>query len=164
MTAAILLDNPKYPRNLGAIVRTCAAYGVRDLRYSGDRLDQSLAEHSRLPREERIRGYQTVCWRRALQRPFDEFPTLEPVAVEVRQNSEMLPDFDHPENALYVFGPEDGTLDTALLRHCWRFVAIPTQHCLNLAMAVATVLYDRQAKRAPNRRLGAAAEDERGAP
>jgi tRNA(Leu) C34 or U34 (ribose-2'-O)-methylase TrmL len=33
------------------------------------------------------------------------------------------------------------------LRHCHRFVRIPTRHCLNLATAVSTVLYDRHLKR-----------------
>ncbi len=162
MTAAILLDNPKYPRNVGAAVRSCAAYGVEELRYTGRRLDQSLQELTRLPREERMRGYRSVRWRRAMERPFDEFPDLAPVAIEVRPNSETLPEFEHPENAIYVFGPEDGAVDGGLLRQCHRFVAIPTRHCLNLAMAVATVLYDRQAKLDPHRRIDMAATEGRG--
>ena len=48
---AILLIDPKYPHNLGAIVRTCAAFGVRDIRYTGERIDRRLSELSRLPRE-----------------------------------------------------------------------------------------------------------------
>ncbi|MEL6317218.1 MAG: TrmH family RNA methyltransferase [Pseudomonadota bacterium] len=152
MTAAVLLIDPKYPRNLGSVVRTCAAYGVADLRYTGDRMAESLRELRRLPREERMRGYRSVRWGRD-DRPFDALPDLTPVAVEVRRNSEPLPLFEHPERALYVFGPEDGSIGGAALRHCHRFVAIPTRHCLNLAMAVATVLYDRQAKREPERML-----------
>ena len=143
--AAILLIDPKYPHNLGAIVRTCAAFGVRDIRYTGQRIDRRLNELSRLPREERMRGYRSVNWQRT-DRPFDDFPMLTPVAVEVRENSESLPAFEHPEDALYVFGPEDGSLTNVTLRHCHRFVAIPTRHCLNLSIAVSTVLYDRQAK------------------
>jgi tRNA(Leu) C34 or U34 (ribose-2'-O)-methylase TrmL len=70
-----------------------------------------------------------------------------PVAVEVRPKSEPLHTFEHPDKALYVFGPEDGSIPTALLRHCHRFVVIPTRHCLNLATAVATILWDREYKR-----------------
>ena len=92
-----------------------------------------------------MRGYRSVDWQRT-DRPFDDFPMLTPVAVEVRKNSESLPAFEHPEDALYVFGPEDGSLTNVTLRHCHRFVAIPTRHCLNLSIAVSTVLYDRQAK------------------
>ena len=34
-----------------------------------------------------------------------------------------------------------------MLRHCHRFVVIPTHHCVNLAAAVYMVLYDRMVKR-----------------
>jgi tRNA(Leu) C34 or U34 (ribose-2'-O)-methylase TrmL len=79
---------------------------------------------------------------------FDAFgPGTVPVAVEVRPGSESLIDFEHPDEALYVFGAEDGSLSRAVLRHCHRFVIIPTRHCTNLAAAVYTVLYDRHAKR-----------------
>ena len=86
-----------------------------------------------------MRGYRLVSWQRT-DRPFDDFPMLTPVAVEVGDNSEPLPAFEHPEDALYVFGPEDGSLTNVALRHCHRFVAIPTRHCLNLSIAVSTVL------------------------
>ena len=64
-----------------------------------------------------------------------------------RRNAESLIDFEHPERALYVFGPEDGSLDRAVLARCHRFLVIPTRHCTNLSAAVYTVLYDRHAKR-----------------
>jgi tRNA(Leu) C34 or U34 (ribose-2'-O)-methylase TrmL len=46
-----------------------------------------------------------------------------------------------------VFGPEDGSLDRAVLAQYHRFLVIPTEHCTNLSAAVYTVLYDRHAKR-----------------
>ncbi len=69
------------------------------------------------------------------------------MAVELRRNAESLIDFVHPEHALYVFGPEDGSLGRATLAQCHRFLVIPTRHCANLSAAVYTVLYDRHAKR-----------------
>ena len=79
---------------------------------------------------------------------FDQFPDgTVPVAVEVRGGSEQLLSFEHPESALYVFGPEDGSIPQALAPRCHRFLVIPTRHCLNLATAVATVLWDREYKR-----------------
>lgn len=72
---------------------------------------------------------------------------------EVREGCQMLQHFTHPDDALYVFGPEDGGLRSETLRHCHAFVAIPTLHCLNLSMAVGTVLYDRMTKLAPDSRL-----------
>ena len=152
MTAAILLIDPKYPHNVGQSVRACAAYGVENLYFTGDRLNKAMRELKRLPREERLRGYRSVKLE-PIERPFDALPELTPVAVEIRPNSEALPVFQHPENALYVFGPEDGSIGSAVLGQCHRFVAIPSAHCLNLSMAVGTVLYDRQAKLDPARPL-----------
>lgn len=159
--SAVLLINPKYPHNVGAVVRACACYGVEDMRYTGTRMDRELKSFGRLPREERMKGYRTVTWRHSPS-PFDEFQDLVPIAVEVRENSEMLQDFDHPPNALYVFGPEDGSLKNVTLRHCHRFVAIPTRHCLNLAMAVGTVLYDRHIKLNPDAQLAMDSTENRG--
>lgn len=78
--------------------------------------------------------------------PFEQFADAVPVAVEVRKTSESLHVFEHPPNAVYVFGPEDGSVSKPHISHCHRFVVIPTKHCLNLATAVATVLWDRQYK------------------
>jgi tRNA(Leu) C34 or U34 (ribose-2'-O)-methylase TrmL len=58
-----------------------------------------------------------------------------------------LVEFEHPQEAPYVFGPEDGGLPKAVRLLCHRFVASPTHHCLNLAAAVNVVLYDRRLKR-----------------
>jgi hypothetical protein len=72
------------------------------------------AKRQRLPREERMRGYKEVEVRQWDQF-FDAFEDAVPVAVEMRRNAESLIDFVHPEYALYVFGPEDGSLGRATL-------------------------------------------------
>jgi len=145
---AIVLMDPKYPHNLGQTIRACSAFGVKQLWWTGDRVLKELEGLDRIPREERMRGYEDV---KILHndRPFDAYAgrPVTPVAVEYRPgNSEELPHFIHPENALYVFGPEDGGLDQVTLKQCHRFLFIPTKHCLNLSMAVGLVLYDRLAK------------------
>ena len=144
---AIALVNPKYPHNVGAAVRAASCYGLRQVWFTGDRVQLVGARGYRLPREERMRGYQEVELRHS-DAFFDAFgPDVVPVAVEVRPGSESLIDFEHPEKALYVFGAEDGSLLKPVLRLCHRFVIIPTRHCTNLSAAVYTVLYDRHAKR-----------------
>jgi tRNA(Leu) C34 or U34 (ribose-2'-O)-methylase TrmL len=141
---SVLLINPKYAANVGKSLRLCSCYGIRQLWYTGDR---SHPEGARLPREERMKGYRDVALIR-YDYPFDCFgPDVVPVAVEVRENAERLHEFDHPPRALYVFGPEDGSIPQVALKHCHRFVVIPSRHCLNLATAVATVLWDRESKR-----------------
>lgn len=148
---AVLLIKPKFARNVGAAIRAASCYGAEHVAYTGDRF--GLDELSRLPREERMKGYAQVQWERVDDtRPISDMErrtktTFTPVAIELLANSEPLTTFEHPENALYVFGPEDGSLPAGLRSACHRFVQIPSFHCMNLAAAVYTTLYDRMAKR-----------------
>jgi tRNA(Leu) C34 or U34 (ribose-2'-O)-methylase TrmL len=144
---AIALVDPKYPHNVGMVVRLASAYGIRQVWFTGERVSLDPNKGDRLPREERMKGYRAVQLVKS-----DRFlerlpPGTVPVAVEVRANAETLYGFEHPATALYVFGPEDGSIPKAALARCHRFVVIPTRHCLNLATAVATVLWDREFKR-----------------
>lgn len=147
---AVLLMDPKYSHNVGQVVRLACCWGVRSVAYTGSRVDLAGAVE-RIPREERMRDYASVDLMR-YDRPFDIL-TGTPVAVEVRENAEDLTDFEHPRDAVYVFGPEDGGLGRVTLLQCHRFVSIPTAHCLNLSTAVATVLYDRHCKEQRRDRL-----------
>ena len=148
MTPSIILHNPKYPHNVGATVRACSNFGGKAVLFTGDRvsLEPDNTNGYRLPREERMKDYQDIIMLND-QYPFNRFDeNVTPVAVELRPNAEQLPYFEHPENALYVFGPEDGSIPQIMLSHCHRFLVIPSKHCVNLAAAIYLVLYDRKAK------------------
>lgn len=150
LTPSILLINPKYGHNVGAAIRAASCYGLEQVWYTGSRINKELEERKRFPREERMRGYAAVSLHNS-DYPFDSFASsVVPVAVEVNKSAVSLTQFIHPEKALYVFGPEDGSIPSSVLRHCHSVVIIPTFHCLNLATAVATVLYDRKLKRELN--------------
>lgn len=145
---AIILINPKFAHNVGTAIRNASCFGLEQVWFTGNRLEADLKSsgRKRLPREERIRGYKEVELIQ-FEYPFDHFERgVTPVAIEVRENSENLHDFVHPENPVYVFGPEDGSISSVYLRHCHRLVVIPARHCLNLSVAMALVLYDRQLK------------------
>jgi len=143
MTPAIALWNPKYPHNVGAAVRAASCFGARVVVFSGNRIPIGESKKWRLPREERMKGYYDVVIIND-DYFFNRFSKrITPVAVEVREQSEPLPAFEHPDKPLYVFGPEDGSLPKSIVRHCFRFVTIPSKHCLNLGNAVNVVLYDR---------------------
>lgn len=157
MDAGVVLIDPKYPHNVGGVLRACAAFGVPQLWWTGARVgdDRRLSGSTahigkktwRLPREERHRAYAHVEWgvdELALDRLTDA--GLVPVCVEVLPTAEPLVDFEHPERAVYVFGPEDGGVPKGVRHVCHRFVTIPCDGCLNLAAAVNVVLYDRLAK------------------
>jgi len=140
---AVMLTNPKHARNVGAALRACSCFDVRQLWYTGNRV--TMNRKHRLPREERMKGYNDVEVRQ-YDYVFDQFNGTVPVAVELVPGAVPLTTFEHPENALYVFGPEDGGLERVTLQHCHHFVQIPARHCTNLAAAVYITLYDRMLK------------------
>jgi len=159
---SIALVQPMYARNVSMVMRSAAALGIKQVWYTGNSVDieepvnnvefpideaKSVGKKkNRLPREERFKGYKEVELRQ-FDYFFEHFPDAVPVAVERRPNSVPLHLFDHPENALYVFGPENGSLQRVHLQHCHHFVVIPTRYCLNLSQAVTAVLWDREFKR-----------------
>lgn len=145
---AVVLINPKYPHNVGNAFRACAALGVTQLYVTGQRAQwEYTGKGQRLPREERMRSYKNKVELVRAERPFDELPELVPVAVEISPTAEPLALFQHPDNACYVFGPEDGGIPKPIRALCHRFVILPTDHCINLAAAVNCVLMDRRVKR-----------------
>lgn len=148
MTCGIVLINPRYPHNVGGILRGASCYGADFLYWTGRRVTLEVGQGERLPREERMRGYRDVEFMPVPEAGlFNRWEGLTPVAVEVNAQAEQLPEFVHPENAVYLFGPEDSGLGKVHRMHCHRHVVIPTRHCLNLSAAVHTVLYDRMFKR-----------------
>lgn len=75
------------------------------------------------------------------------------IGVELTDDAIDLPSFTHPLRAAYVLGPEQGSLSPPLLARCDGVVRIPTQFCINVAMAAAIVMYDRIRSRWPMPRL-----------
>jgi tRNA(Leu) C34 or U34 (ribose-2'-O)-methylase TrmL len=114
---AIALINPRYAHNVGGAVRAASCFGAKQVWWTGERVQLDAGKGQRLPREERMKGYKDVTIVQ-YDHVFDQFgPDVTPVAVELRENAEPLPDFVHPQNALYVFGPEDGSLGKVELIH-----------------------------------------------
>jgi tRNA(Leu) C34 or U34 (ribose-2'-O)-methylase TrmL len=134
---AIVMQDPKHVVNIATMIRNCAAFGVNILCYTGDRIDLPSGRKDE-------RGTVQVI--------HNDFPLhlfsndVSPVAIEIMPEAIPLPYFKHPENAVYVFGPEDGSISTGLRAMCHHFVVIPSLHCLNLAQAAGIVLYDRVSK------------------
>ena len=146
ITPSIALINPKFSRNLSQAVRACSCFGIEQCWFTGNRVQLELADKKRLPREERMKGYSAVDIIH-YDYLFDQFKGAVPVGIELVEGAESLTIFEHPENALYIFGPEDGSIPKLARAFCHRFVFIPMKHCSNLAAAVYITLYDRYLKR-----------------
>lgn len=144
--AYIGLVNPKSPTNVGMVMRAAGCYEAAGVFYTGERFEraQKFATDTKnatrkIPLEQ-VAQLQDAAAKDALA----EGAVL--VAIELIEGATPLMDFVHPDNAYYIFGPEDGSIKKELLDHCAHVVYIPTIGCMNLAATVHVVLYDRMAK------------------
>lgn len=139
--AHIGLVNPKSPVNVGMVMRAAGCYEATAVFYSGVRFDRAqkfATDTKNASKKIALVGVENLL---------DKIPenaTL--VAIELIEGATPLMDFVHPDNAYYIFGPEDGSIKKELLDRCQHVVYIPTIGCMNLAATVHVVLYDRMAK------------------
>ncbi len=135
------LSNPKSPSNVGAVMRAAGCFGVDAVLFTGQRYIRSARFNT---------DTQDVCLRIPLSGVESLPASLEEdmhlVCVELAEGAIPLPEFQHPARALYIFGPEDGTLSQHLIDRADAVVYVPTVGCMNLAATVNVVLYDRMAK------------------
>lgn len=135
------LINPKSPSNVGAVMRAAGCFGVDAVFYTGDRYILSARFHT---------DTQDVSQKIPLTGVDCLLDSAEEgiriVCVELVEGAIPLPEFQHPEKALYIFGPEDGTLSQRVIDRADAVVYVPTTGCMNLAATVNVVLYDRMAK------------------
>lgn len=142
----IVLINPKYPHNLAAAVRACACWGATSLRYTGDRIETPIGPKGkpRLPRE--LRLYRSVSVEHT-EDPLHHLADTPIIGVELVPGAMHIQGYQHPTPACYVFGPEDGSIPQKWRRHCYLFLKLPSDHCLNLAACINCVLFHRRLTR-----------------
>ncbi|WNC69871.1 RNA methyltransferase [Thalassotalea nanhaiensis] len=139
--ATIGLTNPKSPSNVGAVMRASGCYQVSSVFYDGGRY--AFAKKFHTDTQNALLNIPLVETKRLL----DVVPQgAKIVCVDLVEGAVALPDFEHPENAYYIFGPEDGTIEQEVIDNADSVVYIPTIGCMNLAATVNVVLYDRLAK------------------
>lgn len=140
-SAHIGLVNPKSPTNIGMVLRAAGCFEAASVFYSGVRFERAQkfsTDTKNVSEKIALVGVESLL---------DATPdgaTL--VAIELIEGATPLMDFVHPDNAYYIFGPEDSSIKKELLDYCQHVVYVPTVGCMNLAATVHVVLYDRMAK------------------
>jgi len=142
---SIGLVNPKSPDNVGSVMRASGNFRVDSVFYTGKRYPRALMRNPDLPDMHR---------KVSLNIPLTEVSCIIEdapqnktiVCVEFVENAISLPGYLHPENAFYIFGPEDGTINQIIIDRADAVIFVPTIGCMNLAATVNVVLYDRLAK------------------
>ena len=145
--SCIGLLNPKSPENVASVLRAAGNYRVNSVFYTGTRypraakLNPCTVDMSRkVSKDIALTGVENLI---------DDTPDeLDIVCIEFAENAIALPAYQHPRDALYIFGPEDGTISQNIIDRADAVVYVPTFGCMNLAATVNVVLYDRLAKSA----------------
>ncbi|MCE9679548.1 RNA methyltransferase [Shewanella sp. AS1] len=140
------LLNPKSPTNVGGVMRAAGCYQADGVRYTGKRYalaashrgEQYNTDTKRVSRNIPLTGVECLL--------DDLDDDTQVICVDLIEGAIPLPEFRHPKKAIYLFGPEDGTLDQGLVDRADSVVYVPTVGCMNLASSVNVLLYDRLAK------------------
>lgn len=138
----LALWRPKTAINVGHVLRTAFNFGAAQVLLTGQRFALSRIPTNTLQTQLCIPCTHVDDLRAAI--PWD----CVPVAVDLVDGAIPLPEYEHPRRAMYVFGPEDGTLGAGVTEWCRDVVSIPMAQCANLSVAAGIVAYDRVAKEA----------------
>lgn len=142
---SIGLINPKSPDNVSAVMRAAGNFRVDSIFYTGKRYPRALMRNPDLPDMSRKVSQSVPLFEVTFM--IDDVPAdMSIVCVEFAENAIPLPEYQHPPNAFYIFGPEDGTISQDVIDRADAVVYVPTNGCMNLAATVNVVLYDRLAK------------------
>lgn len=135
------MEHPKTADNLGTLWRSAVCFGASFIFTIGDRYHKQASDT--------VKSWRHVPYFRYTD--LDDFHAhlpydCVPVGVEITDLAKPLETYQHPRNAVYLLGPEDGGLSRSALLLCHEVINIDTTYCLNVASAGTVVLYDRQAK------------------
>lgn len=148
----IALTNPKSPTNVGAVMRAAGCYQVDQVLYTGRRYEQA-AKYNKDTLKTDTQNAQGKIPLLAVEDFINIKEILENISsttkiicVDLVEGATPLPHFIHPPQAVYIFGPEDGTIKQQVIDYADDVVYVPTVGCMNLAASVNVLLYDRLAK------------------
>ena len=139
------LINPKSPENVGSVMRAAGNFNIDQVFYSGSRYPRALRLNPGVMNTGRKVG-QDISLNSAENIFSAAASDMRLVCVEFAENAIALPDYHHPQNAMYIFGPEDGSITQDVIDKADDVVYVPTTGCMNLAATVNVVLYDRLSK------------------
>lgn len=141
MPFAIGIEYTKTEHNVGTLLRSAHNFGAAMVFTVGRRYRRQASDTENAVRKlpvlhfsswEEFRDHAPIDW--------------VPIAVELGADAVPLVNYQHPRNALYILGPEDGSVSREVRGWCRETLYIPCSSCLNVATAGSIVMYDRTAK------------------
>jgi len=139
------LVNPKSPENVSSVMRSAGNFCVDNVYYTGSRYPRAVRLNPDIPQMSRkvSQGIALAGVDCLLE---NVTSGTKIICVEFAENAIPLPEYQHPDNAMYIFGPEDNSIPQELIDRADDVIFIPTTGCMNLSATVNVLLYDRLAK------------------
>ena len=141
---SIGLINPKSPDNVHSVMRAAGNYGVDRVFYTGTRYPRAMSLNPNAPNMSRKVSDNIALTE--IDCILEAAGNMKIICVELAENAIALPEYEHPENAFYIFGSEDSSIDQDVINNADAVVYIPTIGCMNLSATVNVILYDRLIK------------------
>lgn len=131
----------KTEANIGTLWRSAYQLGASFLMNIGSRYDKQSTDTVQSTRRLPLFEFSD----------FADFAPFSPRGVKwvaIEMGGTPLEEFDHPKNAMYFLGSEDGGLPLSISRACHETVSIESERypSYNVAVAGSIVLYDRMVK------------------
>ena len=123
------LINPKSPENVSSVMRAAGNFRVDNVFYTG----------KRYPRAVRFKSCTVNMSRKVSKKVpllgvsclLENVPKhMKIVCVEFAENAISLPEYEHPQHAFYIFGPEDGTISQEIIDRADAVVYVATIGCI----------------------------------
>ena len=154
----IALTNPKTPTNVGAVMRAAGCYQADQIIYNGNRYAKAAEYHKHTLQTDTFNMRDKIPLLQvesfiSLKNSLDSIPSsAKIICVDLVEGATPLPHFVHPDQAVYIFGPEDSSVKQDVIDIADDVVYVPTVGCMNLAATVNVLLYDRLAKSLTNQK------------
>jgi tRNA G18 (ribose-2'-O)-methylase SpoU len=136
------IENGKTPHNLGTLWRSAHNLGADFIFVIGKRYPRQASDTTKAWRSIPLYQHDTFTdFYKSM--PYD----CQLIGVEYpHDRAKPLPEFKHPERAIYLLGSEDSGLSKEAKEKCHLFTMIPgsrLQQSLNVAVAGSIIMYDR---------------------
>lgn len=135
------IERSKTEANVGTLWRSAFAMGASFIFTIGHRYPKQSTDTTQSWRHIPLLEYSDIADFKD-HIPYD----CQVVGIELLEGARSLETFSHPLRAVYLLGPEDGSLSKEAQKLCKHIVKFNSTYCLNVASAGTVVLYDRQMK------------------
>jgi len=135
------IQNGKTPENLGVLWRSAQNLGASFIFTIGNRYAKQASDTHNAVKALPYFHYKT----------FEDFYQHLPkgamlIGVELNDEAELLSEFKHPRNAVYLLGAEDHGLSKKAVKKSHKIIKFDTPKSLNVSVAGSIVMYDRSVK------------------